>query len=278
MSESAIHRVGIVGLGKMGRPIARHLRAKGFEVAGCDVSAAARSEAEVLGIAIAPSPRALAARSDFIIVVVGFDSELETVIFGAEGLAAAARPGLVIGIASTVAPSTITRMHARLKDSGVALLDMPLTRGETAAEAGRLLVMVGGEETDLTRCRPAISSFADTIFHLGPLGAGEIGKMVNNLILWACISANHEGFALARRLGADVDRLRPALLQSSAANWALETRPEEQPMPWAEKDMRIVLAEADHLRICLPLCGIVKEVVKAVKIERGWPTPEDSGL
>jgi 3-hydroxyisobutyrate dehydrogenase-like beta-hydroxyacid dehydrogenase len=98
--------------------------------------------------------------------------------------------------------------------------------------------------------------------------------MVNNLILWSCISANHEGLKLAERLEVDPERLRAALLESSASNWALETRPEEQPMPWAEKDMRIVLAEADRVRMSVPLCGVVTEVVKGVKFERGWPTPE----
>ena len=81
------------------------------------------------------------------------------------------------------------------------------------------------------------------------------------------------GLKLAERLGVDPERLRAALLKSSAANWALETRPETMPMPWAEKDMRIVLREADHLRLAVPLCGVVTEVVKSVKIERGWPTP-----
>jgi 3-hydroxyisobutyrate dehydrogenase len=97
--------------------------------------------------------------------------------------------------------------------------------------------------------------------------------MVNNLILWACISANHEASRLAKALNVDFERLRTALLDSSAGNWALQTRPEEQPMPWAEKDMRIALSEADRLRVSVPLCGVVTEVVKSVKFERGWPTP-----
>jgi 3-hydroxyisobutyrate dehydrogenase-like beta-hydroxyacid dehydrogenase len=101
--------------------------------------------------------------------------------------------------------------------------------------------------------------------------------MVNNLILWACISANHEGLRLAEKLGADPERLRAALIESSAGNWALKTQPETQPMPWAEKDMRIVLSEADKLRLSLPLCGVVTEVVKSIKYERGWPTPEERG-
>ena len=80
--------------------------------------------------------------------------------------------------------------------------------------------------------------------------------MVNNLILWSCISANQEGLKLAERLDVDPERLRTALLASSANNWALETRPEEQPMPWAEKDMRIVLAEADRVRMSMPLSAV----------------------
>ncbi len=277
MNSSNIRRVGIIGLGKMGFPMARHLRKAGFEVTACDVSEAARKQAKAAGITVAASPRAVAAVSDFVIVVVGFDSEAETVVLDADGIAAGARPGLIVGIASTVAPRTMHKLADKLDGSGIVLLDMPITRGEPAAEAGKLLTMVGGDVAAFEACKPALESFASSIFHVGDLGAGQVGKMVNNLILWACISANHEGLRLAEKLGADPERLRTALLQSSASNWALETRPEEQPMPWAEKDMRIVLSEADRLRMSVPLCGVVTEVVKSVKFERGWPTPEVTG-
>jgi 3-hydroxyisobutyrate dehydrogenase-like beta-hydroxyacid dehydrogenase len=277
MSSISIRRVGIIGLGKMGLPMARHLRKSGFEVIAFDISEPARKQAQDLGVSIASSPRAVAAASDFVIVVVGFDSEAEAVVLGSDGVAAGARPGLIVGIASTVAPRTMHKIAAKLAGSGIALLDMPITRGEPAAEAGKLLTMVGGDAAAYEACRPALESFCSSIFHVGELGAGQVGKMVNNLILWACISANHEGLRLAEKLGADPERLRTALLQSSAGNWALETRPEQQPMPWAEKDMRIVLSEADRLRMSVPLCGVVTEVVKTVKFERGWPTPEVSG-
>jgi 3-hydroxyisobutyrate dehydrogenase-like beta-hydroxyacid dehydrogenase len=273
MSTSVVRRVGIIGLGKMGQPMARHLRKAQFEVTAYDIDEHARGQAERSGITLAASPRAVAERSDFVIVVVGFDQEAETVLLGRDGIGAAARPGLIVGIASTVAPRTMARLAARLAGTGLVLLDMPLTRGEPAAEAGQLLVMVGGDAQAFESCRPALASFASSIFHIGDLGAGQVGKMVNNLILWSCISANHEGFKLAERLGVDQERLRAALLESSAANWALETRPETMPMPWAEKDMRIVQSEADRLRLSVPLCGVVAEVVKSVKIERGWPTP-----
>jgi 3-hydroxyisobutyrate dehydrogenase-like beta-hydroxyacid dehydrogenase len=273
MSTSVVRRVGIIGLGKMGQPMARHLRKAAFEVTAYDIDEHARGQAQRSGITLAASPRAVAERSDFVIVVVGFDQEAETVLLGQDGIGAAARPGLIVGIASTVAPRTMARLATRLAGTGIVLLDMPITRGEPAAEAAQLLVMVGGDAQAFESCKPVLASFASSIFHIGDLGAGQVGKMVNNLILWSCISANHEGFKLAERLGVDQERLRAALLESSAANWALETRPETMPMPWAEKDMRIVQSEADRLRLPVPLCGVVAEVVKSVKIERGWPTP-----
>jgi 3-hydroxyisobutyrate dehydrogenase len=151
---------------------------------------------------------------------------------------------------------------------------MALTRGEPAAEAGQMLILGGGDKTAFETCRPVFSTFASDIFNLGPFGAGQVGKMVNNLILWTSISANEEGLKLGQALGVDREALRAALLDSSAANWSLATRPEEKPMPWAEKDMTIVLKEADAARLSLPLCGLVKETIKSVKAERGWPTPK----
>jgi 3-hydroxyisobutyrate dehydrogenase-like beta-hydroxyacid dehydrogenase len=271
---TAIRRVGMIGLGKMGFPMVRHLRKAGFEVAAFDISPDARKQAEGVSVKVLASPKAVAAETDFVIVVVGFDSEAEAVVLGTDGVAAAARPGLIVGIASTVAPRTMQKIAGKIEGTGIVLLDMPLTRGEPAAETGKMLTMVGGDAAAFEAVRPALQTFASSIYHVGDLGAGQVGKMVNNLILWACISANHEGLGLAKKLGVDPERLRVALIDSSAGNWALQTRPEEQPMPWAEKDMRIVLTEADRLRVSVPLCGVVTEVVKSVKFERGWPTPK----
>jgi 3-hydroxyisobutyrate dehydrogenase-like beta-hydroxyacid dehydrogenase len=243
-------------------------------VSGCDVALAAIKAAAAVGIKPVNSPKAVAAASDLVIVAVGFDAEVEAVMFGDNGLLAGAGDGSVIAIASTIAPHTMQGIAARLQDRpGIALLDIPLCRGEGAAQEGKLLIMGGGDKAAFDACRPAFAAFADAVFHLGPAGAGQVGKMVNNLILWACISANEEGFRLARTLGVDRETLRAALLDSSAANWSLAMRPEEKPMPWAEKDMTIVLKEADTARLSLPLCGVVKEVIKSVKIERNWPTP-----
>ena len=107
------------------------------------------------------------------------------------------------------------------------------------------------------------------MFHLGEAGAGQTGKMVNNLILWACISANYEGLKLGEKLGVDRAAMREMLLSSSGENWPLRTGAGDRPMPWAEKDMMIVLDEADAARVSLPLCGTIKEVIKGIKVERG---------
>ena len=274
VSTPDICRVGLVGLGKMGLPMGRLLCQHGFAVAGFDVDEAAMEAAAAHGMQTVLSPQAAAAASDLVIIAVGFDAEVEAVMFGERGVLAGAREGSVIAIASTVAPHTMQQIAAKLPARpAVTLLDIPLCRGESAAQEGKLLIMGGGAKPVFDACRPAFAAFADAVFHLGPLGAGQVGKMVNNLILWSCISANEEGFKLAHKLGIEREVLRAALLESSASNWSLATRPEEKSMPWAEKDMTIVLAEADAARVSLPLCGVVKEVIKTVKIERNWPTP-----
>src|SRR6185295_5881889 len=147
MSNSMVRRVGIIGLGKMGHPMGRHLQKAGFDVTAYDIDALACSAAQRSGIAISANPAAVAQTSDFVIIVVGFDKEAEAVLLGRDGIAGAARPGLIVGIASTVAPRTMERLAGRLADTGIALLDMPITRGEPAAEAGQLLVMVGRHAT-----------------------------------------------------------------------------------------------------------------------------------
>jgi 3-hydroxyisobutyrate dehydrogenase-like beta-hydroxyacid dehydrogenase len=275
MSTPEIKRVGVIGLGKMGLPMSRRLTERGFAVIGYDVSLAAIKAAAAAGVQPVNSPKAVATTADLVIVVVGFDSEVEAVLFGENGVLAGASDGPIVAIASTIAPRTMAKIAARLPAKpAVTLLDIPLCRGEGAAIEGKLLIMGGGDKTAFDACRPAFAAFADSVFHLGPLGAGEVGKMVNNLILWACISANEEGLKLGEKLGVNREALRTALLDSSAANWSLATRPEEKPMPWAEKDMTIVLKEADAARLSVPLCGVVKEVIKTVKTERGWPTPK----
>ena len=275
MNPAKIGSVGVIGLGKMGGQLARHLAAAGFETRGYDVRAEAMAAAAADGAAATASPAALASASDLVIVGVGFDSELEAALFGDDGAMDSPRPGSVIAVASTVAPATMLKIAERLGERDVAVLDIPRARGEQAAIDGNLLIFGGGDREVFDRYRPAFSTFSDAIHYLGPVGAGQVGKLVNNLILWACISANDEGFRLAQSLGVAAAPLRDALLQSSAHNWAMASEAVERPMPWAEKDMTIVLKEADAARVSLPLSGTVKEVIKGVKIARGQAMPKE---
>ena len=264
-----IKTVGVIGLGKMGNPMARHLARNGFAVLGHDIDPAACQRLAQHGVTAAPSPAALASASDLVIVVTAFENEAEAVLFGADGVVSSAKPGTIVGIAATISPQGMRRFGASLAERQLIALDIPLCRGEPAAEAGQLLIVGGGDKAAFDRCRPAFASFANSIFHLGPVGAGQVGKMVNNLILWACISANYEGLKLGGHLGVDRAAMRAMLLDSSGENWALRSGAGERPMPWAEKDMMIVLEEADAARLSLPLCGTIKEVIKGIKIERG---------
>jgi 3-hydroxyisobutyrate dehydrogenase-like beta-hydroxyacid dehydrogenase len=257
----------------MGAPMARHLLARGYSVCGFDpVEASCRRAAEI-GVSMLDSPAAVAQASDLVIIVVGFDREVERALFGPQGVLDGSRPGLVVAIGSTIAPTYARSVAERVKPHGVVLLDIPLARGEAAAIDGKLLIFGAGDETAFEACRPAFGCFASDIFHLGAAGAGQVGKMVNNLILWACTSANDEGLRLGETLGVDAARLREALHHSSAQNWSMDHRAETSGMPWAEKDMSIVLHEADRARLSVPLCGTLKETIKGLKIRMGLGLP-----
>jgi 3-hydroxyisobutyrate dehydrogenase-like beta-hydroxyacid dehydrogenase len=274
LNKTSIERVGVIGLGKMGLPMARHMSATGLTVVGFDPSPAAQAAAAAAGVQIKGSSLEVAQVSDLIIVIVGFDKQIEEVIFGERGILAGAAAGTIIALASTSAPSYVRSLPGRLGDQQVHFIDIPVARGEMAAEAGNLLVFGGGDQTVFERCRPALQAFSEHIFYLGELGCGQVGKAVNNLLLWACLSANVEGLELAEALGVDREALRAALQHSSGDNWALRTRADERPMAWAEKDMMIVLSEADTARIALPVCGTVKEAIKALKIKRNLGMPQ----
>jgi 3-hydroxyisobutyrate dehydrogenase-like beta-hydroxyacid dehydrogenase len=270
-----IKQVGVIGLGKMGLPMARHLIAKGCTVAVYDVTPAAAEAAVKLGARRCATARELAEQSELVLVVVGFNNEVLDVLRGADGVFAGARPNAIVAVASTVLPDTMKTIAAEAGKLAkkISVLDIPMCRGEPAAEAGKILILAGGEEAVFARCRETLSAFADDIFLVGGLGAGQVGKMINNLLLWACVCGNYEGLKLAGKLGVDSEKLRQALLKSSANNWALETWLQPRPMPWAEKDMAIVMQEADNVRLPMPLSGVIREVVKAIKIEKGAPTP-----
>src|SRR2546427_5261458 len=173
----SIETVGILGLGKMGCPIAAHLVAKGFKVVGYDPLEEARKKAVALGARSAASARETAQASDLVIIVVGFDSEVEEVLFGKDGVLEGARPGLIVALGSTVAPRYSTRLAARLARRGLVLLDIPLARGEAAATAGQLLVYGAGDPQGLQLRRTPLRAVSSDHFHLGAAGGRQGAEM-----------------------------------------------------------------------------------------------------
>lgn len=274
MATENIKNIGVIGLGKMGLPMARHMIQAGFKVTGYDPRQEARAAAEAVGVGRAASNAEVASQSEFVIVIVGFDEQVEDVLFGKNGILESAPPGLVVGIASTVSPSYVRKLPSRVGDRKVSFIDIPIARGEMAAEKGDLLVFAGGEKADFERCKPAIDTFSELIFHLGGAGAGQVGKAANNMLLWACLTSTVEALNWGEALGVEAEPLRQALQYSSGDNWAMRTRADERPALWAEKDMTIVLSEADAARVVMPVMGTIKEAIKAFKVARNLPMPK----
>lgn len=273
MTEGAIGKVGIVGLGRLGRPMARHLLANGYAVCGFDPAPAAIEAASAIGMETADSCARLAERSEAVILVVGFDRQVEEAIFGTRGIVAGARPGTILMVASTVAPGYMKTLAERVAGHGLVAVDVPVARGEMAAESGELLVFAGGDRDAVERVRPMLETFSERVDYLGPAGAGQAAKAINNMLLWTCLVANVEGLDLGEALGVDREALREALRHSSGANWALETRADERPALWAEKDMDLLLGEAETAGCAMPVSETVRTTIAAFKKARGLPSP-----
>lgn len=260
----AIQSVGVIGVGIMGGPIAGHLLKGGYRVTAYDVKREMVEDLSRRGAQPAGSPGAVAAESDLTLVIVVDDAQVKEVCLGPEGVLEAARPESVLAICSTVQPATCREVAGAARVKRVHVLDTPMIRGAAAAAEGKLLLMVGGDALVLDRCRPAFETFAPDLCYLGELGSGQVGKIVNNLILWACIVANKEGLLLARSHGADLRVLRDALLLSSAANFALREwdRVAGQPKWWDQKDLKGVLELAEASQTPVPLSAMAKELLK----------------
>ena len=229
MTERAIEHVGVIGLGKMGGELARHLAAAGFKARGYDVRIEAIEAARTHGVAPAESPAALASASDLVIVGVGFDSELEAALFGDRGAMTAPRPGSVIAVASTVAPATMLKIAGRIEGSGIDVLDIPMARGEQAAIDGNLLIFGGRRPTDLRSMQARVCD----LFRRDPLPrpgrrrpGGKAGQQPGPLGMHL---ANHEGFKLAEALGVEAAPCAPPC--SNRAPTTGRWRPAPPPAP-----------------------------------------------
>jgi 3-hydroxyisobutyrate dehydrogenase-like beta-hydroxyacid dehydrogenase len=255
---TAARRVGVVGLGRMGGPIAGHLAAAGHSVLGLDPDPTAGP----------PSVRRVAdadelAAGDVVVVTAGGRAVGDILL--ADGVLRPAWRGRDVLVCSTVDPAEMRRLHEAAARDGGRLLDAPLCRGDHGAREGTLLALVGGDSATLARTEDVLRAFCSDVVHIGGPGAGQAAKLVNNLLLWSTIASVVEGLRLAEELGVQRGPLVEGLLRSSAASWVLETWARPRELPWADEDMRMVLDAAERAGVESPVSRVVQEAIAAVR-------------
>jgi 3-hydroxyisobutyrate dehydrogenase len=269
-------RVGIVGAGRMGLSMLKHLVKKGYAVTVCDVSEKQRDAARAAGASIATTPAEVGKVGDIVILGVGYDDEVNDVVFGKNGLLETMAPGSIIAVSSTAKPDTVKAVAARVAEKGIEVLDAPICRGRFAADEGTLLALVGGKAEVVARARPVYGTFASDIVHLGDVGHGQVGKTMNNLLLWVNAVGLMEAGKLAETTGIDLVKLREALMMSSGASDALKEW-DMISFTWALKDMQIVADMTDKAGLSLPITGAIKELVKDARRIKASNPPNWTG-
>ena len=265
-ATQALPTVGVIGAGRMGAPIIGHLVRKGFVTLACDRDVGKQALVTGHGAGWLATPDELAAGCDVILVCVGFDADVRELLAD-NGPLAQARPGSIVAILSTIHPETVRELAAACEPRGVHLVDSTVCRGGEAADNGTPLSFVGGPAEVVERLTPVLRAYSSDVVHTGGVGTAQVAKAANNLILWACLVANHEALALARHYGMDIDVLRRALMMSSAENHALEVWG-KQTMAWADDDMVIVGEMAAKAGLALPQAGLNRELCRALKPKR----------
>lgn len=267
MSTETKQTVGILGAGRMGMPIIGHLVRAGFPVLVYDVDPGKKDAVADKGASFVTDSGEIARQCSTVLVCVGYEEQLNDLMLGDGGMLGQLPPGALVAVLSTVSAAGMKRLLAAAEPHGVDVVDAPVCRGSWAADAGELLSLLGGTEAAVAKFTPVADAYSGDIVRIGDIGAGQVGKAINNLILWACLVANHEGLALAQRFGVDIDKLRPALQMSSAANHALDNWG-NQTMAWFEDDLKIVEDMAVEVGISLPQSALNREICRAMKPRR----------
>jgi 3-hydroxyisobutyrate dehydrogenase-like beta-hydroxyacid dehydrogenase len=251
----------------MGRAIGGHLLEAGWALTVTDVDPEAIEALVARGASPADDPGGVAGASDLVLVAVVDDEQVRRVIEDPGGALEAAARGTIIAICSSVRPDTCTSSAALGRARDVEVIDVALVRGERGAETGELLLLCGGPEATIDRCRPAFAAFATDVVRVGGVGSGQVAKAANNILLWACLRADLEALRLGRALGVEPATLRTVLALGSGANRPLAEWGEHR-LRWPTKDLEVASALAADAGIDLPLVRALAPLMSETSVDQ----------
>jgi 2-hydroxy-3-oxopropionate reductase len=266
-------KVGFIGLGAMGRPMALHLLEAGHELSVYARRAEAAQPLVDAGATRRATPAEVAAASEVVFTMVTTGADVEAVALGEGGILHGAKPGTVLVDMGTIPPDTARRIAAKLAERGIEAIDAPVSGGEVGARNATLAIMAGGKAEVLARVRPLLEKLGKTLVHVGPSGAGQVAKACNQMIMVSCIEAVAEAMLLAQRAGADPEKVRLALAGGSAGSRVLEVFGAKMTARdfkagvearLHHKDFGILLNEAVSLGAPLPVAAQVWQQLNAL--------------
>ena len=281
-----MERVGFVGLGTMGRAMAGHIARAGYSLTVWNRTPGRAASLVQLGAREAATPTELASTSDVVIICVSDSPDVEAVLFDDDGLAHGLREGSLVIDCSTIAPATARSAAERLADAGVAFVDAPVSGGSEGAEKATLTIFCGGDEADVERAGPFLQAMGRTITHVGPVGAGQAVKAVNQVILAGTYLGVAEGIVLALKSGLDVGQVVDALGGGAAQSWVLANRSgrmiaNDYPLGFKValhlKDLGIARGMADDVGAELPVAALCAEIERDL-IARGHADDDMSAV
>ncbi|GAP62058.1 2-hydroxy-3-oxopropionate reductase [Ardenticatena maritima] len=267
-------RVGFIGLGIMGRGMARNLLKAGFDLCVWNRTPEKMQPFAEAGARTATSPADLAAQSDIIITCVSDTPDVEAVILGENGVIHGARPGALVIDMSTISPKATQRIAAALAERGIHLLDAPISGGSEGAERGTLSIMVGGEAEQVARAMPVFQAMGKKITHVGGHGAGQMVKLVNQILVVINMLAVSEALVFAQAGGLDLEKTLEAVTEGAAGSWMLSNRgPQVIARDWRpgftidlqQKDLRLVLQTADELGVPVPTTAVIFNLYRTLQ-------------
>lgn len=282
-----MERVGFVGLGRMGRPMASNLRRKQFALSVFDMVPVAATALEELGASRASSQAELARTSSVVLTMLPGPREVREVVLGADGLLAHLAPGSLLIDSSTVDPGTSDALAAACVERGVGFVDAPVGRLASHAERGESLFMVGASDRDFARARPLLEAMGSTIHHCGPPGSGTRMKLVNNHLAVLLCTINAEALALAARFGLDLERTLEVLHGTTATNGQLKVNWPQKVLAGdtapgfaidlAHKDLTLIVDAGNAERVPLPMAAAGRETLSSARA-RGFGGKDFSAL